>query len=123
MTMLRAAGTTSNVFTLRGRPHRSLGPGGVPGVGGHGGAFRLAVDHQRDVVLPVLRTKDSSYAKRCGRTFDFNDFMHHSRRTCWALACSKLPRCSTSSAKVGRSVGRSSQQSNMVWYLRATIVR
>lgn len=39
------------------------------------------------------------------------------RRTCWALACSKFPRCSTSSANVGLSVGRSNQQSNMVWYL------
>lgn len=37
--------------------------------------------------------------------------------TCWALACSRLPRCSTNWVNVGLSVGRSSQQSSMVWYL------
>lgn len=37
--------------------------------------------------------------------------------TCWALACSRFPKCSTSSANVGLSVGRSSQQSSMIWYL------
>lgn len=38
--------------------------------------------------------------------------------TCWALACSRSPKCSTSSANVGLSVGRSSQQSSMIWYLQ-----
>lgn len=43
------------------------------------------------------------------------------KQTCWALACSRLPRCSTSSVNVGLSVGRSSQQSNMVWYLETQV--
>lgn len=44
-------------------------------------------------------------------------FLFRPELTCWALACSRFPRCSTSSVNVGLSVGRFSQQSNMVWYL------
>lgn len=41
----------------------------------------------------------------------------HSSRTWRTLACSKFPRCSTSSEKVGLCLGFPCQQSNIVWYL------
>lgn len=41
----------------------------------------------------------------------------YSSRTWRTLACSKFPRCSTSSEKVGLCLGSPCQQSNIVWYL------
>lgn len=38
-------------------------------------------------------------------------------QTCWALACNRFPRCSTSSENVGLWLGSPCQQSSMVWYL------
>lgn len=41
----------------------------------------------------------------------------HISRTWRTLACSKFPRCSTSSEKVGLCLGSPCQQSSIVWYL------
>lgn len=42
------------------------------------------------------------------------EYIPHTWRT---LACSKFPRCSTSSEKVGLCLGSPCQQSSIVWYL------
>ena len=38
-------------------------------------------------------------------------------QTCWAFACNRFPRCSTSSENAGLWLGSPCQQASMVWYL------
>lgn len=50
-------------------------------------------------------------------TYSLQKLLAWRSQTCWALACNRFPRCSTSSENVGLWLGSPCQQSSMVWYL------